>query len=140
MELKVITDNDKEFVMSIDKHVDDISYANRVYTKSNYVIWEENQRIGIIVHCILWDTIPFMNLLYIKEEYRGRGFAKQAVLNWENIMQKQGYKMTMVSTQVDEEAQHLYRKLGYIDCGGIVFHNTPFDQAMEMFFRKVLLS
>ena len=50
MEIKVVTDDDKEFVMSVDQHVNDISYANRVYTKSGYVIWEENQRIGIIAH------------------------------------------------------------------------------------------
>lgn len=138
MEIKVVTDNDKEFVMSIDKHVDDTSYKNRVYTKSGYVIWEGNQRIGIMAHCVLWDNLPFMNFIFVNEEYRGKGFAKQAIFSWENEMKKQGYKMTLISTQVDEGAQHLYRKLGYIDCGGLVFNNTPFDQPMEMFFRKVL--
>lgn len=138
MEIKIVTEADKEFIMSIDKHVDDTGFANRVYTKSGYVMWEGSQRIGIIVHCILWDNIPFMNFLFIKEKYRGKGLAKQAVLDWESEMKNQGYQMTLISTQADEKAQHLYRKLGYIDCGGLVFHNTPFDQPMEMFFRKVL--
>lgn len=79
-----------------------------------------------------------MNLIYVIEEYRGNGFAKQAIINWENEMKNRGYKMVMISTQVDENAQNLYRKLGYIDCGGIVFNDTPFDQPMEMFLRKVL--
>ena len=138
MEIKVVTYNDKEFVMSIDKHINVVSYANQVYTKSGYVIWEENQRVGIITHCILWDTIPFINFLFVKEEYREKGFATQAIIRWENEMKNQGYKMTLISTQVDEDAQHLYRKLGYIDCGGLVFNHTPLDQPMEMFFRKVL--
>ncbi len=138
MEIKIVTNNDKEFVMSIDKHINDTGYNNLVYTKSGYVIWEKNQRTGIIVHCILWDNIPFMNFLFIKEEYRNKGLAKQAIIIWENEMKNQGYKMTLISTQVDEGAQHLYRKLGYIDCGGLVFNNTPFDQPMEIFFRKVL--
>ncbi len=138
MEIKIVTNNDKGFVMSIDKHINDTGYNNLVYTKSGYVIWEKNQRTGIIVHCILWDNIPFMNFLFIKEEYRNKGLAKQAIIIWENEMKNQGYKMTLISTQVDEGAQHLYRKLGYIDCGGLVFNNTPFDQPMEMFFRKVL--
>ena len=138
MEIKIVTNNDKEFVMSIDKHINDTGYNNLVYTKSGYVIWEKNQRTGIIVHCILWDNIPFMNFLFIKEESRNKGLAKQAIIIWENEMKNQGYKMTLISTQVDEGAQHLYRKLGYIDCGGLVFNNTPFDQPMEMFFRKVL--
>lgn len=138
MEIKVVTDYDKQFVMSIDKHIDDTGYANRVSTKSGYVIWEGNQRIGIMDYCILWHNIPFLNFLFIIEEFRGKGFAKQAVLSWESEMNRQGYKMTLISTQVDERAQHLYRKLGYIDCGGLVFNNTPFDQPMELFFRKVL--
>jgi Acetyltransferases len=138
LEIKIVTNNDKEFVMSIDKHINDTGYNNLVYTKSGYVIWEKNQRTGIIVHCILWDNIPFMNFLFIKEEYRNKGLAKQAIIIWENEMKNQGYKMTLISTQVDEGAQHLYRKLGYIDCGGLVFNNTPFDQPMEIFFRKVL--
>ena len=138
MEIRVATDNDKEFVMSIDKHVNDISYKNRVYTKSGYIMWEGDQRIGLMAHCVLWDNLPFMNFIFVKNEYRGKGYAKQAIISWENEMRKQGYKMTLISTQVDEGAQHLYRKLGYIDCGGLVFNNTPFDQPMEMFFRKVL--
>mgnify|MGYP001097592734 FL=1 len=133
-----VTDSDKEFVMSIDKYIDDTGYSNRVYTKSGYVIWEENQRVGIMAHCILWDNLPFLNLIFVKEEYRNKGFAKKAIIYWENEMKNQGYKMTLISTQVDEKAQHLYRKLGYIDCGGLVFQNTPFDQPMELFFRKVL--
>ena len=64
MELKVVTDSDKEFVMSIDKYIDDTGYSNRVYTKSGYVIWEENQRVGIMAHCILWDNLPFLNLIH----------------------------------------------------------------------------
>lgn len=138
MELKVVTTQDKEFVMSMDKHVDETGYANRVYTKSGYVIWEGKERVGTMVHCVLWDNMPFLNFLFIKEEQRGKGLAKQAMLAWENEMKKQGYKMTLISTQADEDAQHFYRKLGYIDCGGLIFHDTPFDQPMEMFFRKVL--
>ena len=120
------------------KHVDDTSYKNRVYTKSGYVICEGNQRIGVMVHCVLWDNLPFLNFIFIADEYRGKGFGKQAIIDWEKEMKNQGYKMTLISTQVDEGAQHLYRKLGYIDCGGLVFNNTPFDQPMEMFLRKVL--
>lgn len=138
MDIKVVTDTDKDYVMSIDKHVNDNGYNNRVYTKSGYVLWEGNQRVGIMVHCVLWDNLPFLSFLYVTEKFRGKGHAKKAVLDWEKEMKTEGYKMTLISTQVDESAQHLYRKLGYIDCGGLLFDNTPFDQPMEMFFRKVL--
>ena len=53
-------------------------------------------------------------------------------------MKAQGYKMVLLSTQVDENAQHLYRKSGYIDCGALLMNGTPFEQPMEMFMRKIL--
>ena len=40
MELKSVTDRDKEFVMGLDQYVDDTGFANQVVTKSGYVIWE----------------------------------------------------------------------------------------------------
>lgn len=39
-------------------------------------------------------------------------------------------------TQVDEGAQHFYRKLGYKDCGGFVIDISGFEQPMEMFLIK----
>lgn len=138
MIVKYMKKQDKLFVMSIDKHVTDIGYEKRVYTKTGYVMWEKDMPIGLMHYSVIWDNLPFLNLLFVDEKYRNKGFASQALAFWEEDMRQQGYKMTLVSTQVDEGAQHLYRKSGYIDCGGLVFHNTPFDQPMEMFFRKVL--
>ena len=53
-------------------------------------------------------------------------------------MKKQGYGMVLVSTQVDEEAQHFYRKLGYKDCGGFTIDIPGYEQPMEMFMSKAL--
>ena len=138
MELKYMTNNDKAFVLSIDKHVNEEQYANRVLTKSGYVIWDGNEPVGLMHHAILWDNLPFLNLIYIKEEYRGRGYGTAAMRLWEEDMKNRGYKMVLISTQVDENAQHWYRKLGYVDCGGLLMNGTPFEQPMEMFMRKVL--
>lgn len=138
MIIKYMEERDKEFVMSIDKHVNDTGYDKRVYTKTGYVMWRKDVPIGLMHYSILWDNLPFLNLIFVNQSYRNKGFASQALAFWEHDMKQQGYKMTLISTQADEEAQHLYRKLGYIDCGGLVFQNTPFDQPMELFFRKVL--
>lgn len=53
-------------------------------------------------------------------------------------MANQGYKMIMTSTQVDENAQHFYRKLGYKDCGCLVLDIPGFEQPLEMFMVKAL--
>ena len=38
MRIEVVTNDDREFVMSNDKHVNDTWYANRVFSKSGYII------------------------------------------------------------------------------------------------------
>lgn len=56
----------------------------------------------------------------------------------ETDMKKQGYGMILTSTQVDEEAQHFYRKLGYKDCGRFIIDVAGYEQPMEMFMIKAI--
>lgn len=129
---------DRDFVMGIDTHVSALQFQNRVYTKTGYILWEDNRRVGLMHYSVLWDTLPFLNLIYVEKAYRNKGIASKAMALWEEDMKRQGYKMVLLSTQVDEDAQHLYRKSGYIECGALLMNNTPFEQPMEMFMRKVL--
>ena len=87
---------------------------------------------------LFWDIIPFLTFIYIDDACQNKGFGRQAMQYWENEMRKLGYEMLMTSTQVDEEAQHFYRKLGYIDRGGIFLDNTPFEQPQEVLLIKTL--
>ena len=138
MNLKHMQMSDKDFVMNIDSHVNDLQYKNRVDTKTGYIIWTDNIRAGLMHYSVLWDSLPFLNLIFVKETHRNKGIASKAMKLWEEDMKEQGYKMVLVSTQVDEDAQHLYRKLGYIECGALLMNGTPLEQPMEMFMRKIL--
>ena len=84
------------------------------------------------------DQLPFLNLIYVEEAYRKKGIASNAMKRWEDDMRAQGYQMVLISTRVDEDAQHFYRKLGYVECGALLMNGTPFEQPMEMFMRKML--
>ena len=138
MNIKPVEMSDRTFWMSIDTHVNEEGFQGRVYTKAGYVLWENETRIGLMWHCVLWDNLPFLNLLFILPEYRGKGYGAGAMAQWEQAMKKRGFKTLLISTQVDESAQFFYRKIGYVDCGGLVFQGTPNSQPMEMFMRKVL--
>ena len=138
MDLKYMQMTDRDFVMEIDSHVNELQYKNRVYTKTGYIIWENGRRTGLLHYSVLWDNLPFLNLIYVAEPHRNQGIGSQALKLWEEDMKAQGYKMVLLSTQVDENAQHLYRKSGYIDCGALLMNGTPFEQPMEMFMRKIL--
>ena len=58
--------------------------------------------------------------------------------HWENDMKTMEYGMLMTSTQVDENAQHFYRKLDYKDCGGFIVDVPGYEQPMEMIMIKAV--
>lgn len=122
----------------IDRHASETRFRDKVLSGTGYVVCCNGTPAGIFHYCLLWDSCPFLNCLFIQEEYRGSGLGTAALFHWEQEMKALSYPMVMLSTQVDEEAQHFYRKRGYVDCGGIVFSGTPLDQPMEMVMRKVL--
>lgn len=138
MELKPMAEADRAFAQRVDPHLDDAAFQGALMTRTGYILWEDGQRIGLMTHCVLWNRLPFLNCIFILEAHRGKGYGSQAILLWEQEMKRRGCPMTLLSTQADERAQHLYRRLGYIDCGGLLFDHTPLDQPMEIFFRKVL--
>ena len=53
-------------------------------------------------------------------------------------MKAAGHGMVMLSTQVDEDSQHFYRKLLYKDSGGFVVDIPGYEQPMEMIMVKSL--
>lgn len=46
--------------------------------------------------------------------------------------------MILTSTQVDEEAQYFYRKIGYIDCDDLIIDISQYKQPMECLIKSVM--
>lgn len=137
--IRYVSETDKQFWFALDTHISEDEFLLKARDKRGYIISYENTPIGILRYNLFWDNTPFLTLIYFEESYQRKGFGKQSMLFWENEMRSLGYKMVMTSTQVDEQAQHFYRKLGYHDKGCICFDNTPFQQPQEMVMIKSLL-
>lgn len=75
-----------------------------------------------------------MNLLFLLEDRRGRGYGGQLTAFWETEMKLLGYERVLTSTQADERAQRFYRRQGYTDCGALLLPGEP----LEILFRKEL--
>ena len=136
IEIRYIHLDDKEFWFSLDKHLSEQEFNNKVRDNRGYVLLDDNKPVGLLRYNLFWDNTPFCNLIYINNECRGKGFGKLLIEYWENDMKSQGYGMLLTSTQVDERAQHFYRKLGYKDCGGFVIDIKGYEQPMELFLVK----
>ena len=113
-------------------------FDEKVRNKQGYVLLDGDKIAGVLRYNLFCDNTPFCTLLYIDEKYRGRWLGKQLVEYWENDMKAQGYGMLITSTQVDEDAQHFYRKLGFKDCGGFIIDVPGYEQPMEMMLIKAV--
>ena len=102
------------------------------------MLFDDGNPVGLLRYNLFWDNTPFCTMLFVDWSKQKKGYGRALMQFWEEDMKKQGYEMIMTSTQVDEEAQHFYRKLGYKDCGGFTVDIPGFEQPMEMFMSKGL--
>jgi GNAT superfamily N-acetyltransferase len=136
MLIRYVDLKDKDEWYKLDAHLPEHVFEEKVRTKQGYVLEDEGKIIGILRYNLFWDNTPFCTMLFVEFEHHKKGYGKQLMEHWENEMKAQGYGMLMTSTQVDEDAQHFYRKLGYKDCGGFVVEIPGYEQPMEMIMIK----
>ncbi|WP_019639209.1 GNAT family N-acetyltransferase [Paenibacillus fonticola] len=130
MKIEMASESDYNFIVGRDRHIAELLVNSKISNGEIYIFREQDKEIGWMRYGYFWDNIPFMNLIWIDEEYRGRGFGKEVVEFWEELMKGRGFKLVMTSTLSNEEAQHFYRKLGYKDVGGLLLENEPLEILM----------
>ena len=135
-EIRYMTMEDREFWYSLDRHLPEEEFADKVRRRQGYVLWQEGQPAGLLRYNLFWANIPFCTMVFVAEGVQGRGFGRELMVHWEREMKLWGYGMALTSTQVDEKAQHFYRKLGYRDCGGLILDVPGYEQPMELFMVK----
>ncbi len=126
---------DYEYIKEVDKHIVEELIKRKIKNKEIIVIKDkDDSNIGWLRYNYFWDNTPFMNMLYIDENYRSKGLGKEVVSFWEEEMKDKGYELIMTSTLSNENAQHFYRALGYKDSGSLLLEN----EALEIIFTKKL--
>ena len=138
IEVKYVTKEDKNFWYSLDKYLPENEFDKKIRDKQGYVLFDDGVAVGLLRYNLFWDNTPFCTMLFVDWLKQKKGFGRELMKYWENDMSNQGYGMVMLSTQVDEDAQHFYRKIGYKDCGGFTVDIPGFEQPMEMFMSKKL--
>ena len=125
--IRYANENDIEIISKYDKHVSKEELKNIIERQRVIVMFEDNNFIGWLRYNLFWDNTPFMNMLYLLDNERGKGKGRQLVSFWENEMKNKKFDFVLTSTQSNEEAQFFYRKLGYIDCGSLLLPNEPLE-------------
>ena len=115
-----------------DNHISEEILKMKINSNEVYIVQEDKEIIGWLRYNLFWDSIPFMNMIYLLEKYRKNGIGKKLVHHWESEMKKKGFNDVLTSTQSNEDAQHFYRKMGYREIGGFTFLDDP----LEIIFHK----
>lgn len=117
-----------------DRHIRAEELRSSIESKRVLVILDGIRVAGWLRYNLFWDNLPFLNMLYLFEEYRGKGYGGQLVRYWEQEMLKAGYCEVLTSTLSNEQGQFFFRKMGYTDCGALLLPNEP----LEIILRKEL--
>ena len=136
IKIRYMTAEDKAFWYTLDKHLPETEFDAKVSRRQGYVLLDHNEPVGLLRYNLFWDNTPFCTLLFIDWKHQKKGYGKMLMQHWEAEMKAQGYEMLFTSTQVNEDAQHFYRKLGYKDCGGFVIDLPGHTEPMELFLIK----
>ena len=134
MIVRTATMNELPLIAERDNHISREELTTLI-SLSRVAVAEDNEGfLGWMRWNLFWNNIPFLNMLYLLEPHRGKGYGKAMMDWWESEMLHQDFNTLMTSTASDEYAQHFYRKLGYTAVGGFILPDDPY----ELIFAKKL--
>lgn len=129
-------ERDLPAIAELDCHISPHRLAACIREGSVYVLREtaeDDTVMGVLRFSLFWQSIPFLDLIFLRPSCRRRGFGQEMMRVWEREMLAQGCTDVMTSTQADEDAWRFYEKLGYRRAGGFF---PPGQTAEEWIYRK----
>lgn len=138
LELKIVIRlaevDDAPLILRYDHHIAAAVLDCGIKQGLVYVACDGERFAGWLRYNLFWDNTPFMNMLYLLPDYRGKGLGRRFVAKWEEDMKSRSFNYLMTSTQQNEYAQHFYLKLGYKAVGGFM---QP-DGEYEILLAKII--
>lgn len=134
MTIRYADSGDFSLLHEHDRHIRAEELRSSIEAKRVLVLSDGGRIAGWLRYNWFWDNLPFLNMLYLFEEYRGKGYGGQLVRYWEQEMRRDGYREVLTSTLSSEQGQFFFRKMGYTDCGALLLPDEP----LELILRKEL--
>ena len=95
MQIRAADRKDEEMLSRLDRHIGPEELEVSISLGRVLVAEENGLLAGWLRWNLFWDNMPFMNMLFLLEEYRGQGFGGKMVSVWEEQMKAAGYGKTM---------------------------------------------
>ena len=128
--LRAAQDTDFDFVRGFSSEPRDDRLRAQIQDGRLRIIESSEGPIGFIKFYVLWEVLPFLEVIMIRDDCRGRGIGTEAVRAWEAEMSARSFQRAITSTQADETAQYFWRRIGYQDCGSLELPGRPVELFM----------
>ena len=118
-------------VKVFDRHVSK-EMLNKAISENRVLIFKVSDIVmGFVRWNYFWDSIPFLNMLFVPSGYTHSGVGSDLLSFWEKEMRSQGYARVFASTMAKEKGQHFFRKYGYHDIGNLYDEGVGLELILE---------
>lgn len=128
--LRATTEQDFSFLRTLSTGPDDEKLRAQIRDGRLRIIESAGESVGFLKFYVLWEVLPFIEVLIVREDRRRRGIGRDAVRSWEGEMAARSFRRVLISTQADETAQEFWRRIGYRDCGALTLPGKPAELFM----------
>ena len=88
MNIKTAGQTDMGSILLYDRHISANELKNSIILNRVLVAELNGKFAGWLRWNLFWDNIPFLNMLFLLDEYRRQGYGGQFVLFWEEQMKQ----------------------------------------------------
>ncbi|MBB6273883.1 N-acetylglutamate synthase-like GNAT family acetyltransferase [Pedobacter cryoconitis] len=129
--------NDLETCLNFDKHINPKFLTWKLLNEEIFLALNKKEIIGYLRLEYIWTTHPFIGLIILKEEFRGKQIGKNMLEFLEEQLRLKGQKKLYSSSQANETApQQWHIKMGFNACG--IINGMNENEIGEVFFCKIL--
>lgn len=135
--VRFATQDDMKAIMAFDHGTRIDVLENKIDLFEIMVAERLGEVIGYLKLEYIWSKLPYISLIILKSEYRGRGIGTLMLNYLIDFLKMNGFEILLSSSQVDEVApQHWHRKRGFSECG--ILNGINEGGIGEVFFKMVL--
>ena len=131
--------DDIPLLKEVDEWPKDEAWQRKIDASEVVVAVAENPTViaGHLRFSVLWSTVPFLGLIFVAPEHRGKGLSRRLLEFLTAELKEHGYVALLSSSQTDEpEPQRWHVHMGF-HTNGIIEHIAD-DNVGELVYRKML--
>lgn len=133
--IRTAVETDLMNLLKYDRHIAPHRLKTVISEGRAFVAEADGNIRGVLRCSLFWESIPFLDLIYIDPTCQKQGLGRAMMKFWEVKMKQNGFRFCLTSTQEDETAKFFYEALGYTKTGAFF---PPEQEAAELIYQKNL--